>query len=109
MCDYIAHEYIHSSRLDEKWKFSALIASQLLCAVIAVSEEGIDDDGEQTHPSPLLRIFMNELAYLNMLRDDNVFEVNSNMGVIRAIEFARFVTGDYASSERSFFGIHHGC
>lgn len=102
LCDYIAHEYIHSSRLDEKWKFSALIASQLLCAVIAVSEEGIDDDGEQTHPSPLLRIFMNELAYLNMLRDDNVFEVNSNMGVIRAIEFARFVTGDYASSERSF-------
>ena len=102
LCDYIAHEYIQSSRLDEKWKFSALIASQLLCAVIAVSEGGIDDDGEQTHPSPLLRIFMNELAYLNMLRDDNKFEVNSNMGVIRAIEFARFVTGDYASSERSF-------
>ena len=102
MCDYIAYEYINSSQLDEKWKSSAYVASQILCAVIAVNEGEDGDDGEQTHPSPLLRIYINELAYLDLVRDRNVFDVGSNMLVIDATKFAWFVTGCYSSSEQSF-------
>lgn len=104
LCDYIAYEYIRGSQLDGHTKFCAFVASQLVCAVMAVREgDAADVDvSADTHPHPLHRVILNQMAYLEMLCSENAFFQEMDQEVVRSMIFARFVAGYYSLRENGF-------
>jgi len=104
LCDYIAYEYIRGSQLDGHTKFCAFVASQLVCAVMVVREgDAADVDvSADTHPHPLHRVILNQMAYLEMLCSENAFFQEMDQEVVRSMIFARFVAGYYSLRENGF-------
>ena len=104
LCDYIAYEYIRGSQLDCHTKFCAFVASQLVCAVMAVREGDAPDVdvSADTHPHPLHRVILNQMAYLEMLCSENAFFQEMDQEVVRSMIFARFVAGYYSLRENGF-------
>lgn len=104
LCDYIAYEYIRGSQIDDHTKFCAFVASQLVCAVMAVREGDAAnaDVSADTHPHPLHHVILNQMAYLEMLCSENAFLKEMDQEVVRSIIFARFVAGYYTLREDGF-------
>lgn len=104
LCDHIAYDYILKSQIDDKTKLWAFVASQLVCAVMAVREgDAADADvSADTHPHPLHRVVLNQMAYLEMLCEQNEFCLEADEELVRSIIFARFVAGYYTLHEDGF-------